>query len=96
MEKQEKIDMIVKLIDELVGSNKPFGDTNHDKQALENLEIKMAIADKLNNDIFQSIFDIDRHEQSIRENAQAVIDYIHNRYEADKETMLLFGEHVRK
>lgn len=71
-----KSDVIIEVIDRLVGSIEPYGSTQIDKERLENLETLLEVMDKYIKDIKEVTRFRNRYEYSILEIAERAYDWI--------------------
>ena len=71
-----KSDVIIEVIDRLIGSIEPYGSTQIDKERLENLETLLEVMDKYIKDIKEVTRFRNRYEYSILEIAERAYDWL--------------------
>lgn len=71
-----KSEVIIEVIDRLVGSIEPYGSTQIDKERLENLETLLEVMDKYIKEIKEVTRFRNRYEYSILEIAERAYDWI--------------------
>ena len=71
-----KSEVIIEVIDRLVGSIQPYGSTQIDEERLKNLEILLEVMDEYINKIIDVTKYRNRHEYSILEIAERAYDWL--------------------
>jgi len=71
-----KSEVIIEVIDKLVGSIEPYGSTQIDEERLKNLETLLEVMDEYINEIINVTKYRNRHEYSILEIAERAYDWI--------------------
>lgn len=71
-----KSDVIIEVIDRLVGSIEPYGSTQIDEERLKNLENLLEVMDEYINEIIDVTKYRNRYEYSILEIAERAYDWL--------------------